>query len=657
MSSIPSASRLAGPFSHRPAGTRTSHRTRAIATVLGGTLACAALTVVAPAPAAASWPNGMVGITGHGYGHGRGMGQYGAFGYATNYGWTYSQILAHYYGGTTLATRSLNALSVELTALAGKNQVVVTSGSPFTAGGVAIPGGSAVLLRYVSAGSYQLFTSTGCGKPWSAAKPVTSGAIKSSVTPSSLSTMLSICSGTSTRTYRGALSLVYGGGMTRVVNWVGMDGYLRGVVPRESPASWGDAAGGKGMAALQAQAVAARSYAAAQNRYSWAKTCDTQTCQVYGGAGQDGVVTEDPRTDTAVASTAGKVITNSAGTIMSAEFSSSTGGWTAGGTFPAVQDLGDTASPNHNWSTSIPASTISQAFGVGTLQSITTTGNRLGADGGRVLSAEVKGSTRTVTVTGNQFRSALGLKSDWFVVAKPLTTPTLYLTNSLTTPTNAVVSTFGIQGDRPVACDFNGDGFATVGVLRPSTAIFYYRNSFAAGSTIYRVALGHPGDRPVCGDWDGNGTDTIGVYRGSNSTFYLFNTNNPAPTAPAIQVVLGAPGMLPVAGDWNGNKTDTPGVYDPKTATFTLVNSLAAGSPKLRYVFGQVAVGTVPVAGDWDGNGSDSYGVYQFAHFVLANTLGGPVAVNTRYGYMGNRPLAGDWNRDGKDTVGVGRDY
>ena len=72
-----------------------------------------------------------------------------------------------------------------------------------------------------------------------------------------------------------------------------MDDYLRGVVPRESPASWGDASGGKGMAALQAQAVAARSYAAAQNRYSWAQTCDYQNCQVYGGAGLNGV---SPRT-------------------------------------------------------------------------------------------------------------------------------------------------------------------------------------------------------------------------------------------------------------------------------------------------------------------------------------------------------------------------
>jgi SpoIID/LytB domain protein len=585
------------------------------------------------------------------------MGEYGAFGYATSYGWTYTQILAHYYGGTVLATRPLGDVSVELAALAGKDQVVVTSGSPFTAGGVAVPAGSAALLRYVSAGSYQLFTSPGCGKAWSAAKPVTSGVIRSSVTPSSLATMLSICSGASMRTYRGSLSLVYGDGLTRVVNRVDMDDYLRGVVPGESPASWGDASGGKGMAALQSQAVAARSYAAAQNRYSWANTCDTQNCQAYGGAGVDGVSTEDSRTDTAVTSTAGKVLTNSSGTIMSAEFSPSTGGWTAGGAFPAVQDLGDTASPNHNWSTSIAASTISQAFGVGSLQSVTTTGNRLGADGGRVLSVQVKGSTRTVTVSGKKFRSALGLMSDWFVVAKPLTASTLYVTNSLTGPKTAVVSRFGVKGDLPVACDFNGDGSDTVGVLRPSTAIFHFRNSLAAGTPMYRVALGHKGDRPVCGDWDGNGTDTIGVYRGSNSTFYLYNTNNPTATTPATQVVLGGAGVLPTTGDWNGDKVDTPGVYDPKTATFYLLNSVEPGAPTLRYAFGSVVPGTVPVAGDWDGNGSDSYGVYQSGRFAFAKTMGGPVSFHTRYGITRDRPFGGDWNGDGKDTVGIERDH
>ena len=54
----------------------------------------------------------------------------------------------------------------------------------------------------------------------------------------------------------------------RTINIARLDDYLRGVVPRESPASWGDAAGGAGMNALRAQAVAARSYSVTENRYA-----------------------------------------------------------------------------------------------------------------------------------------------------------------------------------------------------------------------------------------------------------------------------------------------------------------------------------------------------------------------------------------------------
>ena len=86
--------------------------------------------------------------------------------------------------------------------------------------------------------------------------------------------------------YRGSIHAANGtAGENRTVNSVPIESYLRGVVPRESPASWGLAGGGAGANALRAQSVAARSYALTQNRYSYAQTCDSSACQVYGGAG------------------------------------------------------------------------------------------------------------------------------------------------------------------------------------------------------------------------------------------------------------------------------------------------------------------------------------------------------------------------------------
>src|SRR3954464_13824027 len=68
-------------------------------------------------------------ITGHGWGHGVGMAQWGAYGYA-KHGSTYNQILAHYYPGTTLKPAPVARIKVLLIDAAKK--VIVSSTSPFT---------------------------------------------------------------------------------------------------------------------------------------------------------------------------------------------------------------------------------------------------------------------------------------------------------------------------------------------------------------------------------------------------------------------------------------------------------------------------------------------------------------------------------------------
>jgi stage II sporulation protein D len=101
--------------------------------------------------------------------------------------------------------------------------------------------------------------------------------------------------------YRGALRVAREAGGFSVVNHIDLEQYLPGVVPREMPAKWGDDA----PAALEAQAIAARSYAMATRRagVSFDMFADERS-QVYGGASA-----EDPRTSRAVQATAGKVAT------------------------------------------------------------------------------------------------------------------------------------------------------------------------------------------------------------------------------------------------------------------------------------------------------------------------------------------------------------
>ena len=101
------------------------------------------------------------------------------------------------------------------------------------------------------------------------------------------------------RDYRGVIEVRSTAGELSAVNLVDIETYLRGVVPSEMPPAYP-------LASLQAQAVAARGQAltkAGRHRGEGFDLCSGQHCQVYGGA-----TSEDPRSDQAVASTAGEVL-------------------------------------------------------------------------------------------------------------------------------------------------------------------------------------------------------------------------------------------------------------------------------------------------------------------------------------------------------------
>ncbi|WP_448629973.1 SpoIID/LytB domain-containing protein [Cellulomonas soli] len=400
-------------------------RSRSVVAGILATLLATVGLVAGPAATAATAADPTLTFTGHGWGHGRGMGQWGALGYAVDHGWGYAQILGHYYGGTSLQANAGNPeMSVELTGLTGKDTIV--TGVALTVGTVP-SNSSAVLVRRTSPGMFTAWTGPGCGGPWTAWGTFGSAsAVASAADPANPDNLPRVCESTGTQAYRGVLQFVDVGGTQYTINRLPTEDYLRGVVPRESPASWGTAGGGRGMEALKAQSVAARSYAlAGGSRSSGALTCDTTSCQVYEGAATyaaNGARTDmsAATTDQAIAATAGQVMRHSSGQVARTEFSSSTGGWSAGGTFPAVEDLGDATAGNghHTWTTTLAQSRVAQLLGVPDIQTIAVVSrNGLGQDGGRVTSLMVTSSAGTRTFTGSQVRSALSLQSDWFTVS------------------------------------------------------------------------------------------------------------------------------------------------------------------------------------------------------------------------------------------------
>ena len=378
---------------------------------------------VASAPPAAAYPNPQVELVGHGFGHGRGLGQYGSLGYAIDHGWSYKQILGHYYSNTAEGNIGNPGIAVRLSRMDGRPTLLQQERGQMQIAGE--PGVNYGGLQVVPLGNNQFQVQAGpsCAGPWAnvggpRANTVT---VIPTVGSDDHRDMIQVCEPGANRWYRGQIESHYNGTTAETVNRLDMESYLRGVVPRESPASWADLGGGAGIHALRAQAVAARSYAQAEDRPGVSDTCDTIACQVYlGKAEQVGTtafkILEDARTDRAIAETAGEVRTLN-GAIARTEFSSSTGGITAGGVFPVVIDDGDdTASnPNHTWSAKIGVDVIEARYGRGTLEDIKILErNGLGAEGGRVKRMLLVFSGEDLELTGDQFRSAFSLKSDWF---------------------------------------------------------------------------------------------------------------------------------------------------------------------------------------------------------------------------------------------------
>ncbi len=337
-------------------------------------------------------------LSGHGWGHGVGMGQWGAQGYALQ-GYTADQILAAYYPGTTPGETSASTIRVLLAN--GQKKVTISSGQPMTVedgdGNVhTLPAGKATLTP-----TLELAVD---GAPQQAlAPPLT-------FSPARGTTL------TLGRAYRGRILVDVVGGKLRAINVVPLEQYLYGVVAAEVPSTWLPAA-------LEAQAVAARSYALASRR--GAAPFDVyadERSQAYRGFS-----VETPAATEAVDETAGEVLLYN-GQVATTLFSASTGGWTQSATdafgppgkpyLVSVNDPYDTISPYHDWGpVAVTAKTLAGVLRVaGRIVDATVTSNPSRRVKTVALTSLSRGAQATTTASGVAVQSALGLRSTWFGV-------------------------------------------------------------------------------------------------------------------------------------------------------------------------------------------------------------------------------------------------
>jgi len=337
-------------------------------------------------------------VSGHGYGHGVGMGQWGAQGYALQ-GYTYDQILSAYYPGTTLGETSTTSIRVLLAS--GKKKLTISSKQPFTV---------------TDGDGFEHTLPAGKTTFGPALKLAVDGGPSEALTPPLTFAPASGSNLTLIRPYRGQIVVDAPGKKLRAINVLPLEQYLYGVVPAEMPSTWLDSA-------LAAQAVAARSYALANKQAA-------APFDVYAdGRSQAylGVSAETPAATQAVDETAGEVLLY-AGHVADALFSSSTGGWTqsAADAFGApgrpylvsVKDPYDTISPYHDWGpVPVTGKILGKAVGaVGRVVDATVKRNASKRVKTLKVTSRSNGSLHTVSVGGAAVASAFDLRSTWFSV-------------------------------------------------------------------------------------------------------------------------------------------------------------------------------------------------------------------------------------------------
>jgi stage II sporulation protein D len=374
-----------GDVSHYP-DVFSSMRRLALAIAVAGLLA---------APPAAAAKQRLT-IRGAGFGHGVGMSQYGAYGYALH-GATYDQILRHYYTDTELGTTD----PAEIVRVLLQSTATATFSGAVQAGTRTLDPARIYHARRYGATQVELLGPRG-------------GRIGVFSAPLQVAGQGGVLQVGGLGGYRGRLELRPGTFIgIDVVNALPLEDYVAGVVARESPASWP-------IEALKAQAVAARTYAVTTARAgaTFDQYADTRS-QVYGG-----IAAETPSTSAAVAATRGQVVTYDGAPAVTYFFSTSGGrtedventslGTAAKPWLKSVKDPYDAVSPKHRWGP-IPLSLSSVEAKLSGLVQGRLKGIRVRRRGAspRIVAADIVGSEGRTEVSGATLRARLGLLDTW----------------------------------------------------------------------------------------------------------------------------------------------------------------------------------------------------------------------------------------------------
>ena len=405
-------------------------------------------------------------LDGRGWGHGVGLSQWGAEGYA-RHGYGYRRILAHYYPHTHVGIAPPRDVRVLLEQ--GRDSVRVGSAAPFV---VVDARGRKLHLPARSVVVDRRFTL----RHTSLAQPLT-------FEPGAQPLQVDFAG------YRGNVVVKAKPDGLMAVNVLPLDRYLRGVVPWETPAGWH-------AAAYEAQAVAARSYTLATLKPTadFDLYADTRS-QMYGG-----IRAERSETNLAIGSTAGQVLVYRDAIIPAYYFSTSGGktssihdAWPWAKQVPylvSVSDPYDYLSPHHVWPTEVlTAARVDRVLGIAGARDMRVVLN----SSGRARAVRVLTAHGWRTFSGSVVRTRFHLGStDFDVSAMDIDTPPRTFFGS------AVPVTGFVRGlGRARLQELTQAGWVTVRHLHISPD-GHFRTTLSAGSSVeLRLAYNDVAGDPV----------------------------------------------------------------------------------------------------------------------------------------------------------------
>ena len=397
-------------------------------------------TMLAPGSLRVPGPSGSGSFTfyGSGFGHGIGMSQWGAYGLARR-GWSSTKILTHFYSKSKVGKPASPVKNIRIGLTYDRTKIHLGARHGAVRLWIGKPGGTFV-------------AKIPNGQDWTVKSPASGYAIRNEAGKlvggktwgGTGFDLFATYADTGSRVFVPEADAIWGKGFTysrghlefnlyrcaggclqRLIIPLGFEEYLFGI--GEMPSSWP-------MAALETQAVAARTYATYQVRhYGLRSGCnchlsDGADDQVYVGWSKETGV-DGNRWMAAVRRTRGRVVTFN-GAAIQAFFAASDGGhsedvenvWHDGNPAYAIPylrgvcDQGEetAANPWTDWSYSFSASTLSSRLapytgGIGTVTGFPTVKR---GSSGRVIRATVKGTAGSAVVSGWELRGALGLPDD-----------------------------------------------------------------------------------------------------------------------------------------------------------------------------------------------------------------------------------------------------